>query len=46
MRPISSASHKMGETVRLWLDRKVKKGPADEGGSAGAATGSDAGVAH
>jgi hypothetical protein len=34
-RPISTASHKMGDTTRMWLDRKVKRGP-NEGGSGGA----------
>jgi hypothetical protein len=36
VRAISNASHKMGDTTRLWLHRKVKKEPADEDGSGGA----------
>ena len=43
LRAISTASHKMGDTTRLWLDKKVKE-PTDEDGTAG--EGTDAGVAY
>ena len=38
VRAIPTASHKMGDTTRLWFHMTVKKGPADEGGDAGAET--------